>query len=294
MEDQWTVHLKLHGAAISECSSTRRLQLAEFLLLFCPVAFGILLQLPAINSACLSKFLPPPPTRLLLCVGYCSHDRVVKHTEQEFLRIAPHMLPCSHSTPPLFLELLDWQARAGLLHATCSIPYNDLCVFCDTVVVQWSANVKGNSHVCLNVDLRNWHLLAHMAHGSLLTRPSCWVKIWRAPGYWYGKQFRPSVCVPRAKLAVTTTSLCSLSLRPPPGVTKTRNSHRLLDRSSFFLMGWHWEPSRINLLRPPESCESRAEAIRGFVKMNVRMTSACSISGFKLCSKPHRCMAAHF
>lgn len=75
------------------------------------------------------------------------------------------MLPCSRSTPPLFLELRDWQARAGLLYATCSIPYNDLCVFYDTVGVQWSAGVKGDSHVCLNADLPNWDLLAYMAHG---------------------------------------------------------------------------------------------------------------------------------
>lgn len=130
--------------------------------------------------------------------------------------------------------------------------------------------------------------------GSLLTRPSCRVKsressrlpVWETV---------PSFCLcPQSK----TSSNNLLSVLPipasPPGVTKTRNSHRLLDRSSFFLMGWHWEPSRINLLRPPESWESRAEAIREFMKMNVRMTSACSITGFKLCPKPGQWMAACF
>lgn len=118
-----------------------------------------------------------------------------------------------------------------------------------------------------------WHMC------SLLTRRYGWVK--EGPGYWYGKQFLPSVCVPRAKLALTTSSLCSLSSQSPRGETQTRNSHRLSDRSCLFLTGWHCEPSRINLPQPPESSESGAEAIREFMKMDVRMTSACSITGFK-------------
>lgn len=127
---------------------------------------------------------------------------------------------------------------------------------------------------------------------SMLTRRSGWVK--EGPGYWFGKQFLPSVCVPRAKLALTTSSLCSLSSQSPRGETQTRNSHRLLDRSCLFLMGWHCEPSRINLPQPPESSESGAEAIREFMKMNVRMTSACSITGFKLCPELGPWMPACF
>lgn len=133
--------------------------------------------------------------------------------QRVFKDCSTHTLPCSSTTLPLLLKLLDWQARAGLLCATCSIPYNDLCVSQDSMGEQWSASVEGGSYVSLNADLQNWDEL--FKHIGLLTRKSCWLKAESAPGYWYGKQFCASVCVPRAKLAVTTSSLCSLSLRLP-------------------------------------------------------------------------------
>lgn len=126
----------------------------------------------------------------------------------------------------------------------------------------------------------------------LLTKPSCWVKVGRALGQCSGKKVPSSSLCPQSKTSSNNLLSVLPVLASHPNETKTRNTHHLLDRSSFFLMGWHWEPSRINLLRPPESWESRAEAIREFMKMNVRMTSACSIFWLKLCPKPARWMAA--
>lgn len=66
-----------------------------------------------------------------------------------------HTQTCSScSTPPLLLERLDWQAKAGLPDATCSILHNDLCVFYHTTQDQWSASVEGDSYVCVNVGYR--------------------------------------------------------------------------------------------------------------------------------------------
>lgn len=40
---------------------------------------------------CLFEQVYAPPTRLHLCVGYCSSDRAVRQTDKEFLKIAAHI-----------------------------------------------------------------------------------------------------------------------------------------------------------------------------------------------------------